>query len=90
MSLPHTGKFEAQAGDWTICFDGDNWTGSGPGFEDIRLILELRTRRLPRTHYSCSDIAERVLNPIFGGNWKLIHRENDTWQYPRLPPGMKD
>jgi hypothetical protein len=91
MSLPHTGKFVAEVRAWTICFDGDNWTGSGPGFEKgILPMLERTMRRLPRTHYSCSDIATRVLNDIFGGNWKQIHSKNDTWQYPDLPPGMKD
>lgn len=92
MSLPRTGKFVAQARSWTICFDGDNWTGTGPGFEKgILPSLERRTRRLPRTHYSCSNIAERVLDGIFGvGGWEQIHSENDAWKNPTLPPGMKD
>lgn len=91
MSLPQTGIFTAQADVWTLHFDGDNWTGSGPGFErGILPMLERTMRRLPRTHYSCSDIAKRVLNDVFPEGWIQIHSKNDTWERPDLPPGMKD
>ena len=90
MSLPHTGKFEAKADVWTMSFDGDNWTGTGPGFEDgilPRLIEETPWHQ--GTHITCSEVATDVLNQIFSEGWTEIYSEDDGWDF-EMPPGAID
>jgi len=90
MSLPHTGKFEAKADVWTMSFDGDNWTGTGPGFEDgILPILKRRTPWHQGTHITCDTVATRVLNEAFPEGWTKTYSKNDTWDF-EMPPGAKD
>lgn len=90
MSLPHTGRFEDKADVWTMSFDGDNWTGTGPGFEDG--ILPRLMRRTPwyqGTHLTCSEVATDVLNKVFPEGWTKIYSEDDAWDFD-LPPDAKD
>lgn len=90
MSLPHTGRFEAKADVWTMSFDGDNWTGTGPGFEDgILPRLKRRTPWYQGTHITCSEVATDVLNKVFPEGWTKIYSEDDAWDFD-LPPGAKD
>jgi len=90
MSLPHTGIFEAKAGVWTIRFDGDNWTGSGQGFEEH--ILPRLVRKTPyyqHTHSTCETVATNVLDYLFPAGWTKTYSRSDTWEH-EMPPGMKD
>jgi len=92
MSLPHTGQFEAKASPWTINYDGDNWTGTGPGFEDF--ILPRLVRKTPyykHTHSTCDTVATHVLNDLFPEGWTKIYSQGDAREYkvPR-PLGWTD
>lgn len=92
MGLPRTGKFVAQARSWTICFDGDNRTGDGPGFEEFILPrLQSKRPRYKHTHSTCDTVATRVLNELFPEGWTKIYSCSDPQTYKGRPsPGWTD
>ena len=92
MSIPQTGQFEAKADVWSLFFDGNNWTGDGPGFEEFILPrLQSKTSRYKHTHSTCDTVATRVLNELFPEGWTKIYSRSDPSTYKgRPPPGWTD
>lgn len=91
MSLPQTGQFEAEARSWKLFFDGNTWTGTGPGIEHIISRLNFKTPDYKNTHSTCDTVATRLLDDFFPAGWTKIcsHGDPPTYKGPR-PSGWRD
>lgn len=81
MSLPATGRFEAQLLSWKLVFDGQRWTGEGKDFG--QLVGPALARETPRhqgTHRTVDVIGRSVLERLFPGRWTEISAKVDVWK----------
>ena len=87
MSLPHTGKLEAEIHGKLCQFDGDVWTSPDAALAES---LNLWTEFVPKTHYPIQSIAEVVFRRAGLTDFaRIISAVNDTWK-TELPAGAID
>lgn len=89
MSLPTYGQLSASAPGLELSFDGRAWTGTGRGFELVKRDLDTETRHHAGQHITLNIVAERVLEAVFPGAWKIERFEIPEWK-TELPAGAVD
>lgn len=90
MSLPSTGRFEAEVMQTRMVFDGQDWTGTGEVFEQFwRAMLARETERQQGTHLDVEHVGRRVLQSVFPGQWSEVSSRVDGWS-ERIDPQAID
>jgi hypothetical protein len=91
MSLPCTGRFEAQLSGWRLSFDGETWTCPEADFGQLcGPALARATVRNKRQHLTVDEIGAACLDDVFPGrDWTEIAAEADGWT-ETLDPGAVD
>lgn len=87
MSVPHTGRIEAEIQGRRCSFDGDAWSAADSSLAET---LNLVTEMVPKTHYTIQEIAEAVFRRAgLAGSARIISARNDNWT-EELPEGAVD
>lgn len=89
MSLPTYGQLSASAPGLELSFDGQTWTGEGRGFDLVQRDLQRETLYHAGQHITLNIVAERVLEAVFPGAWKIESFEIARWTTD-LPAGAVD